>query len=258
MYTNRYIFIYSIVMVVVVAAILSSAASFLRPIQEENERTEKMSQILSSVKIEADKDNAQELYDKYIVREEAINMEGEVVSVYENGQQVKGDLRPFRLNLREELYKERQIRAGKGGEEPRFPVYICNKNNETYYIVPLYGKGLWGPLWGDIALEDDLNTVYGVTFGHKSETPGLGAEINTLAFQEQFYGKMIFENEVEFTSIEVVKGGVEVMPEDRRIHGVDAISGGTITSNGVTDMLKDCLGNYLDYFKKLKNNGRSS
>jgi len=89
-----------------------------------------------------------------------------------------------------------------------------------------------------------------VTFAHKGETPGLGAEIDTKAFQEQFVGKEIFNDKGNFTSIKVIKGGIDLIPENLRKHGVDAISGGTITSNGVSDMLNDCLENYIPYFKK--------
>jgi len=109
---------------------------------------------------------------------------------------------------------------------------------------------LWGPIWGNIALEKDFRTVYGVTFGHKGETPGLGAEIATQAFQDQFEGKTIFDDNYNFTYIKVVKGGVVTMPADQQIHGVDAISGGTITSTAVSDMIKDCLSNYEAYIKK--------
>ncbi len=115
------------------------------------------------------------------------------------------------------------------------------------YIIPLRGKGLWGPIWGFISLEDDLNTVFGAVFDHKAETPGLGAEINRPMFQDPFAGKSIFNGE-EFKSIKVIKGGAG---EDN-MHGVDGISGGTITSDGVTDMLLERLTMYLPYFNKIK------
>jgi Na+-transporting NADH:ubiquinone oxidoreductase subunit C len=98
-----------------------------------------------------------------------------------------------------------------------------------------------------VALEGDMNTVYGASFGHKSETPGLGAEIDTEAFQKQFRGKKIFDESGKFVSVKVIKGGAA--PED--LHGVDAISGGTITSNGVTEMLQRTLNNYTGYFKTM-------
>ena len=129
---------------------------------------------------------------------------------------------------------------------------MCEKGSETIYIIPLLGKGLWGPVWGNIALKSDFTLVEGVTFGHKSETPGLGAEIDTKEFQKQFIGKRIFNKSGEFTSINVVKGGIDLLPQNLKIHGVDAISGGTITSNAVADMLNNNLSSYVPYFKKHK------
>ena len=120
-------------------------------------------------------------------------------------------------------------------------------NGERQYIIPLRGKGLWGPIWGFISLEEDLNSVFGAVFDHSSETPGLGAEINRASFEDPFSGKSIFEGD-EFTSIKVIKGGAE---EDD-MHGVDGISGGTITSDGVSDMLDERLRMYLSYFSTLK------
>ncbi|MCD4736842.1 MAG: NADH:ubiquinone reductase (Na(+)-transporting) subunit C [Bacteroidales bacterium] len=258
MFSNRYIFIYATVMVIIVAAILSSAASFLKPIQDRNIRTAKMVDILKSANIPADKGNADSLYKKYIIREEAINHLGEKVCHYENDKLVEGDARPFELKLKEELYREKQLKEGKSELEPRFPLYVCEKDGEMFYIIPLLGKGLWGPVWGNISLRGDFNTVYGVNFGHKGETPGLGAEIDKTDFQKQFVDKKIFDDNGNFKSILVVKGGVQILPESQRIHGVDAISGGTITSNSVSDMLMDCLENYLDYIKTQKSDGSRS
>ncbi len=251
MFSNRYIFIYASVMVIIVAAVLSSAATYLKPYQERNIRTEKIMDILKSVKIDADKADAETLYNKYIVEELALNTAGDAISIYKNQGFEKGDLRPFDIKLKTELKKKQFLDAGKKADgEPAFPMYICKHDNKTFYIIPLRGKGLWGPIWGNIALEDDFKTVYGVTFGHKGETPGLGAEIATLAFQDQFVGKTVFDDNYKFTSIDVVKGGIATMPADQQIHGVDAISGGTITSHAVASMIRDCLSNYEAYIKK--------
>ncbi|MCD4746305.1 MAG: NADH:ubiquinone reductase (Na(+)-transporting) subunit C [Bacteroidales bacterium] len=254
MYSNRYIFIYSSVMVIIVAAILSTAAMVLKPFQEKNVRTAKIIDILTSVNIESEKSNAEDLYSKHIIMEGVINPKGEIISIYKNNKFEKGDIRAFEINLKEEQQKEKEFKAGKIKEQPNYPLFICNKNGETFYIIPLLGKGLWGPIWGNIALKSDLNTVIGVTFAHKSETPGLGAEIDKKPFQVQFEGRQIFDNNGNFTSIKVVKGGVDMLPEKDRIHGVDAITGGTITSTGVSEMLKDCLENYIPYIKKSINN----
>lgn len=239
-------------MVIVVAAILSFAATVLKPYQERNVRTEKIMDILKSVNIKTEKSNAEDIYNKYITEEFAIRPDGEVVSVYKTDTKSfeKGDVRPFEINMKIELSKQAALKSGKGTEKPVFPLYVCNHDNKTYYIIPLRGKGLWGPIWGNIALKDDFKTVYGVTFGHKGETPGLGAEIASEAFQKQFRDKTIFDDSYNFTSIKVVKGGAVTLPSDEQIHGVDAISGGTITSKGVSNMLKDCLENYVPYIKQ--------
>ena len=114
------------------------------------------------------------------------------------------------------------------------------------YIAPLIGTGLWGPIWGFVSFSDDGNTVTGASFDHKSETPGLGAEIRETFFEEQFIGQKILNSQGDFVSISVMKGGANV----DSYHEVDGITGGTITSDGVTDMLKDNLHIYSKYLNK--------
>ncbi|MDR2867942.1 MAG: NADH:ubiquinone reductase (Na(+)-transporting) subunit C [Bacteroidales bacterium] len=119
------------------------------------------------------------------------------------------------------------------------------------YIIPVKGKGLWGPIWGFIAIGEDGNTVKGAIFAHKGETPGLGAEITTPKFTNEFVGKQIFDEEGNFVSIKVVKGGV-VNSNVPPLHGVDAISGGTVTSTGVDKMLQNELSKYVPFLKSLQ------
>ena len=128
------------------------------------------------------------------------------------------------------------------------PVFKALVDGQSLTILPLQGKGLWGPIWGYVSLKGDYNTVLGSVFDHKGETPGLGAEIALPEFQQQFREKKIFDEKQNFVSIKVVKGGVKgsKIPE---IHGVDAISGGTITSNGTSAMIDSCLVLYLPYIK---------
>lgn len=205
-----------------------------------------MQAILASANIESTLENAETTYNKYITEELIINPNGEVEDLYKNGSFEKGSNRAFYLDMKTELYKKSQ------GEPFAAPLFVCNIDNETYYIIPLLGKGLWGPIWGNIAFQSDFNTVKGVVFDHKGETPGLGAEIVTPAFTNPFIGKTIFDKQGNFTSIEVVKGGIGKLAADQQIHGVDAISGGTITSMGVNSMLRNCLENYVPYIKSLK------
>ncbi len=248
MFSNSYIFKYAGIMVILVAALLSAAALLLQPAQERNVKVEKIQDILKSANIESTTANAEKLYDKHIVREIVINEDGEEIGIYESGQYLKGDIRAFEIDLRSQLKIKQQALQGKSKEKPVYPLFVAVKGNDTLYIIPLEGTGLWGPVWGNMALKSDLRTVEGVTFDHKGETPGLGAEISLPVFEDQFPGKQILSDEGEFTSILVVKGGVENSNIDPA-HGVDAISGGTITSDGVSSMIQNNLSNYITYIK---------
>lgn len=251
MYSNGYIFKYASIMVILVAAILSAAALLLQPAQDRNVKIEKIQDILRSAHIPSTTANAEELYKEHITREVVVNEQGEEISVYANGQFEKGDIRAFDVDVKAQLKLKRENLSGKSTEQPVYPLFVCQKGSDTLYIIPMYGTGLWGPVWGNIALKEDLNTVEGVTFGHKGETPGLGAEISTPEFENQFLNKTIFNNNDQFVSIAVVKGGVD-NSNIELTHGVDAISGGTITSIGVSDMLENSIESYIAYFKKIQ------
>lgn len=243
---NTYIFIYSVVMVVIVAAILSTAATLLKPRQQQNIKNEKMMSILASANITSNPENAEELYKKYVTKEIVIDSKGQVINTYEPASNKKDENRAFKVDLKKEHFKQDK------GEDFASPLFVLKNDGQTFYIIPMLGKGLWGPVWGNIALKDDFKTIVGVVFDHKSETPGLGAEINTPAFEDQFIGKTIFNEDGEFVSITVQKGGVSSLPPTMHDHAVDAISGGTITSVGVDDMMQDCLENYVPYIKNQK------
>ena len=225
---NSYTVFFASIMVIIVAAALAYAAIGLKPFQDSNIVVEKKQNILSSVGITIDRENAQAKYSEYIKSEIVLNNKGE---------EVEGSA--FDIDLSKEMKKDVNTQL--------LPLFISQIDGATSYIIPLRGKGLWGPIWGFIALKDDLTTVYGAVFDHKGETPGLGAEINQPFFQEPFAGKTIFEG-LNFTSIKVVKVGYS----KGDMHAVDGISGGTITSDGVTDMLSERLSMYLAYFEKIK------
>ncbi len=233
--SNQYIFIFSSVMVIIVAVFLAMAAISLGPLQAKNVRIEKMQNILKSVAVESEVAAAEKLFNQYIKEQVVLNSKGETVS---------NDIAAFDIDLKKELDK---VKTGNGDKQ-LFPLFVCNKEGKLYYIIPVRGKGLWGPIWGYIALEEDMNTIYGVSFGHKSETPGLGAEIETTAFQQEFAGKKIFDEQGNFVSVKVIKGNVA--PENP--HGVDAVSGATVTSNGVSEMMERTLKNYIPYFENSK------
>lgn len=217
--SNAYIIFYSTVMVVVVAAVLAFAALYLKPYQQANVLNEKKDAIVASINA------AGQNYDD-IIKGYAVDKDGDVLEEV-SGEQALDML----FDLRG------AIEAGT------YPVF---ESSSADYVVPVIGKGLWGDIWGYVALKSDLNTIAGVVFSHAGETPGLGAEIATPKFQAQFVGKQIYEDG-KLVGISVVKGGAA----DGDMHGVDAISGGTKTSQGLQNMLFDCLTYYAPFFEKL-------
>jgi len=234
--SNTYTYVYSTIIVLIVAAGLAVVSTALKPSQVRNVEVEKKQNILSAIRVTSDVDNAEKLYDQYIVDSYTLNAKGEKVEGVD----------PFAVNLREELKKPVGAR--------NLPAFEARKNDSTYLVIPVYGKGLWGPIWGYVSFNRQdrpkegsprLNAIYGVMFDHKGETPGLGAEINQSFFQVPFRGKNIFNEEGRFVSIEVVKGGADPASP----HQVDAISGGTITSKALEAMLDSCLRSYQVYAK---------
>ena len=227
-FSNRYIFIFSAVMVVAVATLLSLAATLLQPRQQKNLEIEKKKSMLESIGIPSIRETTESLYDKYIKESLVLNSKGDVVK----------DVDAFKVELSIELKKPL--------DKQYLPLFSAvSDNGEKVIILPVEGKGLWGPIYGYVSLKSDMSTIYGVTFDHKGETPGLGAEINTTGFESMFIGKKLYDAD-KFVSIGVLKGGAK--HDDP--HGVDAISGGTITSKGLEKMLKDCIVKYNDYLLK--------
>lgn len=225
--SNSYTFIFAAALVVVVAAILSFTAVSLDERQDANVRKEKMQSILASIRVQVPREEAAAAFEKYI-KDQVVLQGGEVI---------KG-AKAFTIEMSKQV--KRPI------EERKAPLYIAQKDGETYYIIPLRGKGLWGPIWGYLSLKSDGKTVYGAVFDHKSETPGLGAEINSQEFESQFPQKRVFGPQGNFTGIEVTK-----KPANGP-HQVDGISGGTITSTGVQKMITDCVAAYKSFLKKDK------
>ncbi|MFO7940955.1 MAG: NADH:ubiquinone reductase (Na(+)-transporting) subunit C [Bacteroidales bacterium] len=232
-YSNRYIFTFAAIMVIAVATVLSVAAMLLQPLQKKNVEVNKKQNILAALNIASTADDAEDKYDQYIRESYVVDTKGE------RNPKVEA----FKIDMKKELSKPQA--------EMNLPMFEAEFKGERKYVFTLRGKGLWGPIWGFVALNSDLNTIYGANFDHQGETPGLGAEINTKWFQKQFIGKKIFNEQDEFVSIEVTKGNAD----PNAPHEVDGVSGGTITSNGLDDMLETGLGYYMSYIQKLKEEG---
>ena len=229
--SNDYTFIFATLMVLVVASALAFTASSLKDLQASNVRKEKMQNILATIGVETDREQAETLYNQYITGELSLTSDGgydEKVSAFE-------------INLNNELKKP--------VNEQRFPLYEASVDGEKYYIVPLRGAGLWNAIWGYIALEEDKNTIKGAVFDHIGETAGLGAEITQEWFQNRFLGEKVFDENGNLVGINVSKTNNDPKDLDKDDHEVDAISGATITGDGVTNMILERLNHYLPYLK---------
>lgn len=216
--SDLYAVLYSAVVVVIVAFLLAGVSSALKPMQDANVELDKKKQILASLN-EKNLADAAATYDALIVADPIVDAQGNVVA--ENGG--------FEV-------------ANDAVNEDNLPLYIAEIDGATKYILPMTGNGLWGGIWGYLALNDDCNTIYGVYFSHASETPGLGAEIAGDKFQVRFPGKKVYGENGD-VALSIVK---KITDED---YHVDAISGATITCNGVRDMLQLKLAPYFEYLK---------
>ena len=233
--SNAYTFLFATLMVFVVASSLAFTASSLKDLQNANVRKEKMQNILATVGIQTDREKAESLYKKYITAKLSLTQAGTI------DQEVDA----FEIKLNNELKKP--------ASEQRFPLYEANVEGEIFYIVPLRGAGLWNAIWGYIALEEDKNTIKGAVFDHTGETAGLGAEITQQWFQDRFLGEKVFDADGNLVGINVSKTNNDPKDLDKDDHEVDAISGATITGDGVTDMILERLTHYLPYLKVEKN-----
>jgi Na+-transporting NADH:ubiquinone oxidoreductase subunit C len=211
-------------MVVMVALLLAFTSESLKSYQKKNEANDKRRQILRSVNVSVSGNETESRYNELIKESFLVN---------DKGRKVEGEA--FAVD------------ASKMVAENIYPVFVAHVDGQTKYILAMYGTGLWGPIWGYIAMNDDRNTVYGADFSHQGETPGLGAEIATPAFSSKFSGKQIFKNN-DFKSIAIVKRGKTVQGQDY----VDGISGGTITSNGVDQMIRNSLKGYVEFLNAKK------
>lgn len=238
--SNSYTLIYILTLVAVVGAALAVASMSLASRQRQNADADKMKQILQSVRIVPQNGNVAETYAQHITRSFIVNVDGD---------SIQGNA--FDVNMADQS-KITDL------SERKLPVYVCrmDNSNDIKYILPVYGAGLWGPIWGYVAVNPDGKTIYGAYFSHQGETPGLGAEIEKPAFQKEFDGKSLW-NGNKFQPVQVVKFGK--VPAGEEAHFVDGVSGGTITSRGVSTMLGNCLTPYAAFLEKLsskKNDGK--
>lgn len=238
---NSYTVIFAVVMVLVVGALLAFVAASLRPKIEINEKFEKQQNILYAMGVNNDVDGGAV---EFIPTNEVEAEFGQYIKTQYiiQGDNITEDPEAYLIDLKQELKKDEA--------ERKLPVFIGEKDGEDYYIVPMYGKGLWDAIWGFVALDKDY-VVKGVYFDHKGETPGLGANIKERFFMDDFNGEQIMQG-TKYQGITVAKGNNDPLNENKEDGEVDALAGATITGNGVTAMINSTLKLYVPHLKDLK------
>ncbi|MEQ3662503.1 MAG: NADH:ubiquinone reductase (Na(+)-transporting) subunit C [Flavobacterium sp.] len=233
--TNSYTIIFSIILVLVVGSLLAFFANATKEMRDNNDKVKTQMDILSAMGVDSDRSNATETFNQYIKQQFVIE-----------GEKVTENKEAYLINIKKELDNAKQ------GLVQKLPLFIGEKDGKKIYIVPVRGNGLWDAIWGYIALNDDLKSINGVYFDHKGETPGLGANITESFFKDDFKGEMLFDATGNYKSIEISKSNGDPNNEDKTDNQVDAISGATITGNGVGAMLNSGIKLYLPYFETLK------
>jgi Na+-transporting NADH:ubiquinone oxidoreductase subunit C len=260
--SNVYTILFATIMVVLVGGLLAFIASSLKPLQKANETNEKMQNILQAIGLEEmrelQRDEAGAIFKDYVKRRITINYKGEILSDKKASDAIdpQDKLDAFNIDLRKEYSRfiKPIMNKNKGDDaatktalsassDIHFPIFVCENNGETIYVLSASGKGLWDDIWGYIGLRADLATINGTVFDHKQETAGLGSKINEAWFEDQFIGKIIAENG-KFVPIEVKKPG-----NDLNNHQIDGISGATFTGVGVDEMLGRSMEVYYDFLK---------
>ncbi|MBR9860934.1 NADH:ubiquinone reductase (Na(+)-transporting) subunit C [bacterium] len=241
--SGGYIFGYAVLLTIILGSVLAFTSESLKEKQAAEREFERKKFILAAALGRANVDamvaenrqDVEALYDNR-VKNFVVNANGEK----QEGMTAKS------VNVSKEFKKP--------AEERVLPVYTVSKENSEeveYFVLPVYGNGLWDNIWGYVSLQSDLNTVQGVIFDHKGETPGLGARITEAEVQNRYEGKKIYEGD-DLVSVQMQKG--EGADYSSAPHKVNGMTGATITGNGLNDMMLDYMKLYESYFKNFKQN----
>ena len=243
--SNSYTIVFAAIMVIIVGSVLAYLASALSGKIEENERFEKQQNILYAMGVNENNDGGgvnfvptdkvETEFSKYITEQLVIN-----------GDQITQNDEAYLIDLK------KQITFIKKGKPAELPVFIGEKEGNKYYIIPMYGKGLWDAIWGFIALSEEM-VVQGVYLDHKAETPGLGANIIQRYFREYCIGDSVWDNN-QLKGISVAKGNNDPANNIKDDNEVDALAGATITGNGVSAMIRESVNLYKDYLETIRVN----
>jgi Na+-transporting NADH:ubiquinone oxidoreductase subunit C len=241
--SNGYTMIFAVIMVLIVGSLLAFLASSLKPAIKENERIEKQQNILYAMGVNENDESSANFV--------STNVAGQEFQKYIKKQLViEGD----KISENEDAYLidiKKQKANAKSGEVRKLPLFVGEKDGKTFYVAPIYGKGLWDAIWGYVSMDENM-VIQGAYFDHKGETPGLGANIKQRFFMDDFIGEHLMSDSGSFKGITVAKGNNDPNNEDKTDYEVDAIAGATITGDGVSAMIKSDLKLYVPYFNSLK------
>lgn len=242
---NVYTVVFAAVMVLVVGSILAFLASGLSGKISENMRFEKQQNILYAMGVNQNEGNGSvNFVPRDIVEDEFSQYITEQIVI--KGDEIVENKEAYLIDMK------KQLALAKKGQTPELPLFIGEKEGKKFYVIPMYGKGLWDDIWGYIALDNEM-VVQGVFFDHKGETPGLGANINQRYFMDDFSGESIMDG-TKYAGINVAKGNNDPLNNDKDDNEVDALAGATITGNGVSAMIKETVNLYKDYLKTIRTN----
>lgn len=242
--SNIYTIIFAVIMVVIVGSVLAYFATSLKPNIDENKRIEKQQNILYAMGVNENDDTnanfvstavAGQEFNKYIKKQLVIQ-----------GNNITEDENAYLIDVKQ------QQSLAKEGKQRKLPLFVGEKDGKTFYVAPIYGKGLWDAIWGYVAMDENM-VIQGAYFDHKGETPGLGANIKQRFFMDDFIGEHLLTDSGEFKGVTVAKGNNDPKNEEKTDYEVDAIAGATITGDGVSAMIKSDLKLYVPYFQSLKN-----
>ena len=255
--SNGYILIFTVVLTIVVGGLLAGASQFLGPAQQRSIDLDTKSSILNAVRNQVKIEKGDDILAIYAKRISSlvVDFDGNEITTDAKGNPLVAEkvniLKNYKLDPKERQYPVFKL---MNAEDPA---------KVEAYILPVYGAGLWDKIWGYVALDSKLETIVGVSFDHKQETPGMGQRIATEEIQDRFAGKKIYDESGTLVSVEMMKGehgggAASIQYYEGQPHKVDGMSGATLTGNGLNEMLKSYLQSYQSYFKKIENGATAS
>lgn len=247
--SNNYIIIFTLIMTIIVGGVLALANQLLKDEQQKSIELDTKASILKAVTVVDKETDVLSLYNSRI-KSMVVDINGKEITTGDKGEPMIAENVDVAKEFKKD-YKERKYPVFKYMNE-------SDPNKVEAYIVPVYGSGLWDRIWGFVAVQEDMETIAGVSFAHKGETPGLGARIADQEIQKRFVGKSIYDDKGKFVSVEFVKGEAggggqgSISAFQAKPHQVDGLSGATLTAKGVNEMIKKYLGYYQKYFRSVK------